>query len=458
MNARTIVDPELDAPDLPWSREAEQSVLGALMLDPGATVRLAEAPPLEPAHFFDAAHARIWRAIGELVRAGAPVDVVTVFERLGQAGSTDDDAIGDGCSLKYLNLLAQSVPSAANLPRYAEIVRSKALHREVIGCTDRAWTIARAAGDPDEKLDQIAAIFANVRRPTERSAPRRLSDLMPAQLEHWQAVAAGDTSPGIPTGFPLLDRAFGGGLKPGKVIVVAARPSVGKTSLALQVLLNAAKQQQPGLLLSMEMPAGELLDRAAANLAGVPLDRISGGGLDDDDWGRMSAGADAARALPLFVDDQPALGLLDIRAKARRVKQSDGLAVLVVDYLQLCSSTLPADRRHHQIEHISRGLKQLAKELDITVIALSQLSRAATKRDEPELDDLKESGAIEEDADAVLLLHPWAKQGDSIVVLAKLAKNRGGKRGRIPLEFDGRLQRWDSSTADIARRSAGASS
>lgn len=447
MSARAV---NAAAEDLPWSVEAEQSVLGAMLIDSSAPARLAEAPPLSAEHFYADAHQRIWRAVSALLQAQKPLDVVTVFERLQVAGA---DGI-EQCRLPYLNALAQSVPSAANICRYAEIVRERALHRELLARADRAMSIARSAGDPVEKLDQIATLWAGVQRPTESGAPRRLADLVPARLDHWQAMAQGDTEPGIPTGFSPLDHGLGGGLKAGTVVVIAARPSVGKTSLATQILLNAAQDGRVGLLLSMEMTAGELIDRATSNLAGVPLDRLSSGELTDDDWGRLANGADRARALPMFVDDQPALGLLDIRAKARRVKQRDGLSIVVVDYLQLCASVLPADRRHHQIEQVSRGLKQLAKELDVTVIALSQLNRGAAKRDEPELDDLKESGAIEEDADVVLLLHPWAELGEGrLTVLAKVAKNRGGRRGRFALAFDGRLQRWAVSDANVSRRS-----
>ncbi|WP_422018660.1 DnaB-like helicase C-terminal domain-containing protein [Roseateles sp.] len=262
----------------------------------------------------------------------------------------------------------------------------------------------------------------------------------------------GDESPGIPTGLKQLDEALGGGIKSGKVIVLAARPSVGKTSLATQILLHVASQGHRTLMLSQEMTAGELADRAAANLGAIRMDLLASGQLEIDDWSRVAEVADRAAKLPVFIDDQPALTLLDIRAKARRVQQHGGLALLVIDYLQLCSSTGHADKRHHQIEQISRGVKALAKELGVCVLLLSQLNRAS-EGGEPELQHMKESGSIEEDADVAILLHPMGHEADgSLLVLAKVAKNRGGRRGRIALSFHGRTQRWAPSMGDVSRR------
>jgi len=434
--------------ELPWSCEAEQSVLGGMLLDPGAMLRMADTP-LRADHFFHAQHGQLWAAMAELAARHQAVDVITVFEHLQSRGKADECG-----GLKYLNSLAQSVPSAANIRRYAEIVREKALQRDVIAAADRAMTIAREPGDPAGKLDQVASLFGAIRRPTARSAPRRLAELLPDRLEHWQALESGDSTPGIPTGLPHLDSALTGGLKRGKVIVLAARPSVGKTSLAQQIGLTVAAAGHSVLMLSQEMPAGDLVDRAVANLAGVNLERMSTGAFVDGDWSLMTAAVDGAARLPFFVDDHPALTLLDIRAKARQVQQRDGLALLIVDYLQLCASSATLDKRHHQIEQISRGLKQLAKELDVCVLALSQLSRQSTRRadGEPELDDLKESGAIEEDADTVIMLHPMGNlQGGALLVLAKVPKNRSGRRGRLGLEFIGRTQRWAESSADVSR-------
>lgn len=441
-------------PTLPWSCEAEQAVLGGLLIDPSAMERLAEVP-LRADHFFHARHRAIWTVITEMTARQLPVDVVTTYERL----EATEMGAADVGGLQYLNAMAQGVPSAANIRRHAEIVREKALRREIIGAADRALAIAREPdGDAAGKLDQVASMFAQIDRPASRSAPQRLSELVARRLEHWQALGEGDATPGVPTGLDNLDNALTGGLKSGKVIVLAARPSVGKTSLAQQIGLTVAAGGEPVLMLSQEMPAGELVDRAMANLGRVNLEHLTTGKFVREDWAAISAAADDAAALPFFVDDQPALTLLDIRAKARQVKHRHGLTLLIVDYLQLCASTAAFDKRHHQIEQISRGLKQLAKELDICVLALSQLSRKSTSREdgEPELDDLKESGAIEEDADTVILLHPMGNVGNgALLILAKVPKNRSGRRGRLALEFAGKTQRWVSSNASVGRKERG---
>ena len=377
-----------------------------------------------------------------------PVDVVTVLQHLRDAGREEFSG-----GLAYLNALAQTVPSAASVGRYADIVIEKATRRAILAAADQVQALARELTSADEVLDRAASIFAQVRRTSAARAPRALGDLVAQRLEHWQQLAAGETVAGISTGISRLDAALGGGLKPGRVIVLAARPSVGKTSLAAQIGLNVASLGRPVLVLSQEMQAGDMVDRAIANLGRVHLDHLMTGTFADDDWERVTQAADSASRLPFSIDDDPALTLLDIRAKARQVQQRGGLALLIVDYLQLCSSTSAFDKRHHQIEQISRGMKQLAKELGVCVLLLSQLNR---ERGEPELDNLKESGAIEEDADTVIILHPMGvAPDDGLLVLAKIPKNRQGRRGRIALSLHGKTQQWVESTANVSRRTTG---
>jgi replicative DNA helicase len=429
-----------DQASLPWSAEAEQSLLGALLLDSDALGRISHRG-VEASHFFDHRNREVWSAIGAMVARREPVDVITVFECLRDAGA-DERAGG----LAYLNALAQSVPSASNVGRYADVVIEKATRRAVIAAAAQVQDLAREASAPDEILDRAASIFAGIRRTRAASAPRSLSELVGDRIEYWQALSEGDVQPGIATGLGHLDEAFGGGIKPGKVIVLAARPSVGKTSLATQIGINIAAQGHRVLMISQEMPACDLVDRIVANLGRVSLGSVTTGRCEGDDSTRLAEGSERAARLPFYVDDQPALTLLDIRSKARQVQQAGGLALLVVDYVQLCASAGGVERRHHQIEQISRGMKQLAKELGVCVLLLSQLSRGGANA-EPELDHLKESGAIEEDADAVILLHPTGK-GDAgaVQVLAKIPKNRQGRRGRFALELHGRTQRWTAST------------
>ncbi|WP_164886830.1 replicative DNA helicase [Piscinibacter defluvii] len=446
MTARDEV--ELRKP--PNSAEAEQSVLGGLLLDNGAFDRVGDL--LEARDFYRSEHRAIFEAVVQLVEASKPADVVTVYERLQRAGRAEDCG-----GMEYLDALARSVPSAANARRYAEIVREHAEARAVIAAVDEAAAIAwTAETSPADKRDRIGAVLARLEGRAVGREPRAIGDLVAARLDHYSALAEGTEAPGIPTGLRTLDRALGGGLKPGKLVVLGARPTIGKTSLAGQISGTVAAAGHATLILSQEMTAGELVDRFIANTAGVQLEALTSGRLEDADWGNLSSGADRLAASALFVDDSPALNLQQIRAKARQVRRRHGLALVVVDYLQLCSSATPTERRHHQIEAISRGLKQLAKELATCVIVLSQLGRASLDRpdSEPEMSDLKESGAIEEDADVVLLLHPTGRQepDGSALMLLKLAKNRQGRRGRIALAFDGRLQRWAESESDVSRR------
>jgi replicative DNA helicase len=437
----------------PHSMEAEQSVLGGLLLADTAWDRIGDM--IDSRDFYRSEYGAIYAAIGTIIAANKPADVVTVHEELKRIGKLDE--LGEAGSLKGLNALAQSVPSAANIRRYAEIVREHAEHRALIAAvgvaTDIAWS---EDGTPAEKLDRIGTVLANLERRGMPREPRALETLLGERLEHYTALAEGETVAGIPTGIDRLDRALGGGLKPGKVVVLGARPTVGKTSLAGHIAEAVASNGHVVLFMSQEMTSGELVDRFIANATGVQLASLTSGHLAGEDWSKLSETADRLRGRPIFIDDTPALTLHQIRAKARQVRrQHGGLALVIVDYLQLCASPAATERRHHQVEAISRGMKQLAKELDVCVLLLSQLNRASTDRpdSEPEMSDLKESGAIEEDADTVLLLHPMGNEADkTLLVLLKVAKNRQGKRGRFALNFDGRLQRWRESTGNVERR------
>lgn len=432
--------------DLPWSCEAEQSVLGALLIDNDAYEVVS--PVLREESFWHPPHRVTFAAIQQLLRAGKPADVVTVFDSLGAERA---EFVG---GLKCLTELAQSVPSARNVRQYAQIVADKALRREILVAVDGALGVVQDAVSADEALDQVQTMLARVKRVNPSAAPRSIGELMANRVTHWERLASGDETPGIPTGLASLDEALGGGIKPGKVIVLAARPSVGKTSLATQILLHIGSQGRRGLMLSQEMTGGELMDRAASHLGAIRMDHLAAGRLAPDDWTRVAELSDRTAGMPVYIDDQPALSLLDIRAKARHVQRQGGLALLVVDYLQLCSSAAGTDKRHHQIEQISRGIKALAKELGVCVLLLSQLNRSG-EGGEPELQHLKESGSIEEDADVAILLHPMGHEADgSMLVLAKVAKNRGGRRGRIALSFDGRTQRWAPSSGNVSRRGA----
>lgn len=434
----------------PHSIEAESSVLGGLLLDNSAWDRIADL--VSEADFYRYEHRLIFGAVSELVNAAKPADVVTVFEHLRSLGKANEAG-----GLEYLNGLAQYVPSAGNARRYAEIIRARATQRRLLNACTEAREIAAAIKGDDvlAACSTIQGLFEPIAMQHTANEPRHVSELVVPMLDRISDLADGKQQPGVQTGLRGLDRHLGGGLKAGKQIVIAARPSVGKTSLATDIALRCAQAGDPSAVLTMEMPADELGDRLVARLGRIDLGRLSTGSLEDSEWSALTDAVEALRNLPLFIDDQAALSLHEIRAKARKLKRLHGLRVLVVDYLQLCASSTQraGSNRHLQLEEISRGLKALAKQLGITVILLSQLNREVEKRTggRPTLADLKESGAIEEDADTVILL---SKDGDlsdgTMVVHAELAKNRGGKRNVfVKLAFNGAHQSWSETTATV---------
>jgi replicative DNA helicase len=429
--------------EIPWSREAEQSVLGGLLLDNTAWDRAGAL--LQPQHFFDHRHGMVFGAIGSLITATKPADVITVFERLQSLRQADECG-----GMAYLNAMAQSVPSAANMRRYAEIVRERADQRALITAADTAMSIARETGPVADKLDRICALLGQLERQQVRKAPRSLAAILVERLDHINELGEGKRAPGWPTRIPWLDKVLNGGLLPGRLYGIAARPSVGKSSLAEAIGLTLAGHELPTLLLSQEMPDVEVADRAVASIGRLDYEQLQTGQLAGDDWGRLSEAVEQGARLPFYVDDQPALRLTDIRAKARMVK---GLKVLIIDYLQLCAGSGGKDNRNAEIEEITRGLKALAKDMNIAVIVLSQLNREVEKRanKRPNLGDLRDSGAIEQDLDVVMFLWPVREleaEGRRIIGL-EVAKNRQGKRGEIGLDFFGATQRWGESTADI---------
>lgn len=422
-----------------WSVEAEQSVLGSLMHDP---VAIDRAQPLTPGDFFDARHGDIYAAAQALATRRQPIDVVTLFNQLGAA---------DVGGMAYLSALEMSVPSARNVGRYAEIVREHAQQRALIAAADEAMEIARGDGAVSDKLDRIASTLAVLSGRQVRQAPRRLADIALMRTDHYEALQAGSVVSGWPCHVPALDRALAGGFRPGKLYFVGARPAVGKSSLSAQILIELARDGHPGLMLSQEMAAEEVADRAVSNIGRIDYGRLQTGNMEKEDWSRAVEMLHEMQELPLWVDDQPALTIGDIRNKVRSVP---GLQVLVLDYLQLCSKTgnTSASNRNSDIEEISRGLKALAMECGLAVIALSQLNREVEKRPgkKPQLSDLRDSGSIEQDADAVLFLWPVRDldHGGRLIGL-NVAKNRQGQTCEIALDFRGAVQRWAESTETL---------
>lgn len=434
---------------LPQSIEAEQSVLGGLLLDSEAMERIGH---LRPEHFARADHRIIFQAMLDCVEVGDVVDLVTVSARVGQAGDSERTG-GAG----YLGQLVTSTPSAYNIGRYAEIVRERATERELTAVAGRIAEAARGPMSVEEKIDyaqaQIMAI--SEQRTTD---PASLRGLTAGFREVMQLRSAG-TLAGLRTHFTDLDRKLSG-LHPGNLIIVAGKTSMGKTSLALQIADNAARNGGTALVLSMEMSSQEVMDRLVSWDTRLPLEEIIRGTQNPNveaALGRMST-------RPLFIDDSPALTVMDVRSKARNIQRQHGLDLLVVDYLQLMSGQ--GETRNAVVEGISRGLKALAKELRIPVIALSQLSRKGDDRTDkrPMLSDLRDSGAIEQDADVVMFVHresqyrpnssEWKGLGEILI-----RKHRQGATGDVRVTFVDAMARfenfageWPSDTGTVTSR------
>ena len=427
----------------PYSAVSEQSVLGSLLIDNAAFNRIDGT--LRGEHFYDRRHRNIWSAIALNIAALKPADVVTVHESLVQAGKAEDCG-----GIVYLSALAQSVPSASNIRRYAEIVREKAQERELIAAADRALTIALEPGTTAVKLDLITSSFGALERKQVRKMPRAMGEVATERIAHYTALEEGSAAAGWPTHISTLDRCLNGGLRGGNVYVLAARPAVGKSSFAQSIGQTLAGDGLPTLLLTMEMGAAEVADRGVVNVGQLSYSQLMTGKMSNDGWSRASEAMERLGKLPFFLDDQGGLTLGDIRAKAKSVR---GLKVVIVDYLQLCAGGRRDGNRNAEIEEISRGLKTLAKELDVAVIAVSQLNRDVEKRarKRPTLSDLRDSGAIEQDADVVMFLwteHELEPEGHRIVGLG-VDKNRQGRIGEFRLDFHGDTQRWIESTAEI---------
>ena len=428
----------------PYSDELEQSVLGSILMDNRAWDRIGDT--LAEADFYSLRHRAIFAAAIALLAAGVPADVITVFERLRSTG--DADAAG---GLTYLNALAQSVPSAAHATRYAAVVRRLAVRRALIAAMREAVSIACEQEDVDLALDAITTSLGDLQRRQLRSTgPRPISEIALERIDHYTALQDGSVAPGWPTHISGLDLRLNGGLRPGSLYILAARPSVGKSSFAQSIGLSVAGDGLPTLFCSMEMASSEVTDRGVANSGRASYSALLTGKMSDDDWSRTVDAAEHLARLPFFVDDQPALTLRDVRFKAKAVK---GLKVLIVDYLQLMAGSRRDGNRNGEIEEISRGLKSLAKELGVAIIALSQLNRAVETRQvkRPALSDLRDSGAIEQDADVVMFLWPvrdLESEGRRILGLG-IDKNRQGRLGDVALDFHGDTQRWRQSDADI---------
>jgi replicative DNA helicase len=410
---------------------AEQCVLGGMLLSKDAIADVVEV--LRPTDFYRPAHQTVYDAVLDLYGRGEPADPVTIAAELTRDGLLE--RIGGA---PYLHTLIASVPTAANAGYYAAIVRERAVLRRLIEAGTKVvqlgyGAVGAAGGDVDEVVDRAqAAVYEVVeRRNSEDYVP--LETAMMSTLAELEAIEGhGGEMSGVPTGFRDLDE-LTNGLHAGQLIVIAGRPGLGKSTLGLDFLRNASiKHSLAAVLFSLEMGKSEITMRLLSAEARVPLQRMRTGHMNDDDWNKLARRMGEAASAPMFLDDSPNMTMMEIRAKARRLKQRHDLRLVVLDYLQLMSSPRRVESRQQEVAEMSRSLKLLAKELEVPVVAISQLNRGAEQRSDkrPQLADLRESGAIEQDADMVILLHredayekesPRAGEADLIV-----AKNRNG--------------------------------
>src|SRR3954452_2609411 len=427
----------------PQDLAAEQSVLGGMLLSKDAIADVVEV--VRGHDFYRPAHELVYEAILDLYGRGEPADAVTVSAELQKRGE-----LGRVGGAPYIHTLLQSVPTAANAGYYARIVRETAILRRLIEAGTKIVQMGFTGdGDADDVVDAAQAeVYAVTdRRTSEDYLP--LSAIMEGTLDEIEAIGSrGDEMVGVPTGFADFDE-LTNGLHPGQMIVVAARPAVGKSTLGLDVARSAAiKHDMATCVFSLEMSRNEITMRLLSAEARVPLHHMRTGKLTDDDWTRLARRMGEVSGAPLFIDDSPNMSMMEIRAKCRRLKQRHNLKLVVIDYLQLMQSGKQVESRQQEVSEFSRALKLLAKELEVPVVAISQLNRGPEQRTDkrPQMSDLRESGSIEQDADMVVLLHreelyeresPRAGEADFIV-----ANHRNGPTATITVAFQGHYSRF----------------
>ena len=425
---------------------AEYGVVGGLMAFPDLAVVIAEHG-ITAAHFTDTGMRDAFGAANALIEGDKPVDMLSVLDELRSRGHEPD--------IEALNAANGQVLTERSFRVAAATLASAHARRALVAALMRSADHAQTCSDAVEALDYAQAMLTHLQTGVGRKEPKAARELVKERTAYYDQLLRGEHKiDAMPTHIPALDRALNGGLQRGRLYILAARPSVGKSSFSIDVALKASGGGFPTLFLSLEMPAHEVIDRAVANLGRCSYEMLqTGKGASDDDWSGLASGMEILADRPFYVDDQGALTLQHIRAKAHAVKRR-GLKLLVLDYLQLCSGA-GEDNRNGEIETITKGLKALAKELDIAVIVLSQLNRKVDERpgNRPQLSDLRDSGAIEQDADCVLFLWRTSKEKDGEVGLS-IDKNRQGRRAQIALEFDGDHQRWGESIVTLEQRLA----
>ncbi len=427
---------------------AEASVLGGVLLSNDALDVVVEL--LTPEDFYSEANRHIYRAMVELARDGQPVDLVTLRARLEGAGK-----LGAAGGDDYLFSLTNTIPAVANIEAHAKIVREKAIVRGlIIACHEITSRGYADYGSLDQFLDYAEKGVFDVSKERIRHPYEHVGSVVTRAFEQITAAAERkEHVTGLPTGFTQLDKKTAG-MHPGDLIIVAGRPSMGKTALALNVAVNAARSREgvQVVVFSLEMPKEQLASRMLCSEARVDASLVRTGRLHRDDWPPLVRAAGEISELPIWIDDTPGLSLMELRAKARRLKVEKGLDLVIIDYLQLMRSGSRSDSREQEISEISRSLKALAKELSLPVVALSQLNRGVetrgTKDKRPQLSDLRESGAIEQDADTIIFVYRdevYDKESkDKGIAELIVGKQRQGPTGTIRCSFSHTHTRFDN--------------
>lgn len=430
---------------------AEQAVLGSIFISPEKLIMVREF--ISPDDFYKYSHKVIFRAMITLADRNDAIDAATVRNILDDQGDLQN--IG---GLGYIVELVNSVPTSANAEFYAKIVSEKAMLRDIISKLTDTVNMAYEGNDSDEIIATAEKALVDINEHSNRSGFRKISDVLKVNYENLE-LRSQQTSDvtGLPTGFRDLDR-ITTGLHPDQLIILAARPAVGKTAFVLNIAQNVGtKQNRPVAIFSLEMGAESLVDRMLAAEGMVDSHSLRTGQLTDQDWNNVTIAQGALADAPIYIDDTPGIRITEIRARSRKLSQEvdDGLGLIVIDYLQLISGTRP-ENRQQEVSEISRQLKILAKELKVPVIALSQLSRGVEQRQDkrPVLSDIRESGSIEQDADIVAFLYRddyYRREGEEAEEIVEdntveviLEKNRAGARGTVKLMFQKEYNKFSS--------------
>ncbi len=435
---------------VPHSVEAERSVLGGLLVDNNAIDRMGD---LDVKAFFNHDHQLIYAAIRKQSSLGKSWDVITIAEMLEAHRKLD----GMG-GLSYIGRLANDVPSSANIKRYADIVREHHMRRQIMSAANELTTLIVQNSDIGEAMDKAQSQLLAITEGVATDEPRSIREVISDHFNVLEKRLQNDRK-GITTGLQDLDDILNGGFQRGQVIVMAGRPGHGKSALSLHNAICAARAQYGVLYLSMEMVSAELADRALAQVGRIFLGNLLTGKMEDHEWSGVTKASGEFHDMSLHIMDKSGLSFFQVATTARRHKRKCGLDLLVLDYLQLMSGQ-DAEKRHTQIEEITRGLKTLAKELNCAIVLLSQLSRKTDNARRPKLSDLRDSSSVEQDADVVLFIHreevddpatQWKNYAD-----IHIAKNRQGAIGRIGAtyighqvrfeDFSGMLPDWDTKS------------